>query len=218
MGSSVRDFVKYESNDDNMPKLFYNMSATMKYIHKHDYYIKSFNLSDINIIDTENLSPIQYEKIEKIEEEKEKIINSNIHTLALLQLGAYSKTLDHFNVNFAEKNFEEFELFIPENDIPYLKGTIQRNSPVYYCDFVDARNKREMEKIETVTGKTSSFDGGRQISKSTAVGRAMTDKETEKLYKNSLEDRQAAFTTFLILPLTMILLGIVLSIIALIIH
>ncbi len=218
MGCSVREFLDYEANDDNMPKLFYNMSNTMKYIHNHDYYVKSLNPSEIDILDTDALSPIQYKKLDKIEtEEDRQNINSNIHTLALMQLGAYSRTLDNFNAKFAEENFNEFELFIPENDTPYLRGTVQRNSPVYYCDFVNERNQREIEKLDKELGGNPAVVGGMTKSKATSVGRAMTDKETEKLYRG-LDDKQAAFTTFLILPLTMILLGIILSIITLIIH
>lgn len=214
MGYSVKEWLKYEGHDEAMPKLFYNMSSTLKYIHSNDYYISDFNISDIDINNEETLSPIEYKNIEKIEtEDDRKYIPENIHMLALLQLAAYSKTLDYFNPTFAEQNFSEFELFIPENDIPYLRGAVQRNSPVYYCDFVDARTQREIEKLERETGGIDNSVGGMTKSKSTAVGRAMTDKETEKLYKNSFNDGQSAFTSFLILPLVMILLGVVLSII-----
>ena len=219
MGYNVKDWLKYNSSNEDISRLFYNMSSTMKYIHDNDYYVKSFNLAEIDIINEETLSPIEYKIIKRIEtEEDRKNIPNNIHILALMQLGAYSNTLEYFNPTFAEENFNEFEIFIPEDDIPYLRGAIQRNSPVYYCDFVNARNKREIEQLEKETGGIDTAIGGMSKSKSTAIGRAMTDKETEKLYKNNFDDRQAAFTTFLILPLTMILLGIILSIITLIIH
>lgn len=213
MGYSVKEWLKYDGHDEELPKLFYNMSATLKYIHSNDYYIRDFNISDININNEETLSPIEYKNIEKMEtiEDKEKI-PENIHTLALLQLAAYSKTLAYFNPTFAEQNFQEFELFIPEEDIPYLRGAIQRRSPVYYCDFVNARNQREIERLEKETGGVDSSIGGMSKSKSTAIGRAMTDKETERLYKNTFTDGQSGLTTFLILPLTMILLGVILSI------
>lgn len=218
MGCNVKEWLKYNSNHDDISKLFYNMSFTMKYIHNNNYYIKSFDMSQINIVDEDVLSPIEYKSIEKIVTDSDQVnISNNIHILALMQLGAYSNTLDYFNSKFAEDNFNEFEIFIPENDIPYLRGAVQRKSPVYYCDFVDARNKREIEKMEKEAGGFNSAVGGLTKSKSTAIGRAMSDKENERLYKNKFDDSQAAFTTFLILPLTLILLGIILSIVTLLV-
>lgn len=218
MGCNVKEWLKYNSNHDDMSKLFYNMSFTMKYIHNNNYYINNFDISQIDIVDEDSLSPIMYKNIEKIATENDRDnISNNIHILALIQLGAYSNTLDYFNPKFAEDNFNEFEIFIPENDIPYLRGAVQRKSPVYYCDFVDARNKREIEKMEKEAGGVNSAIGGLTKSKSTAIGRAMSDKENERLYKNRFDDNQSAFTTFLILPLTLILLGIILSIVTLLV-
>lgn len=219
MDVRVKDFLKYEAGEEKYKKLFYNMSTTMKYIHESDYYIRSFDLSEIEIKNIETLTPIQYNKIEKLEENSSNEINNNIYLLALLMIGVYSNTLENFNAQFVKENFNEFELFLPEDDVPYLRGVIQRNSPVYYCDYVVARNQKELEKLEKEVGGMDTAVGGMTKSKSTAVGRAMADRETEKLYNGILSsDRQAAFTSFLILPLTMILLGIIFSIITLIIH
>lgn len=219
MDVRVRDFLKYEASDEQYKKLFYNMSTTMKYIHESDYYIRSFNLSEIEIKNVETLTPIQFNKLEKLEEDNQEEINKNIYILALLMVGVYSNTLDNFNAQFVKDNFNEFELFLPEDDVSYLRGVIQRNSPVYYCDYVVARNQRELEKLEHEVGGMDTTVGGITKSKSTAIGRAMADRETEKLYSGLLSsDKQAAFTSFLILPLTMILLGIIFSIISLIIH
>ena len=213
MGMKLRDWFRQETKEEQLRKMFYNMSSTMKYIHSYDYYISSFNLSEIEINNLETLSPIQYNQLNKMSEEDDsKLINHNIFVLALMQVGAYTNNLDTLNAQFVKENFNEFEMFLPESDIPYLRGVIQRNSPVYYCDYIDEKNKREIEKLEAETGGPTTLEAGRQKSKATAVGTAMADKDTAKLYSN-LEDKQAAFTSFLILPLSMIWLGLLLLLI-----
>ena len=215
MGIKLRDWFQQETNEEKLKKAFYNMSSTMKYIHSYDYYISNFNLSEIEINNPETLSPIQYNQLNKMNEDDDQdIINRNIFILALMQVGVYTNTLNTLNAQFVKENFSEFEMFLPEDDIPYLRGVIQRNSPVYYCDFVDEKNKREIEKLEQEANLSSKETGGMGIQKkkATSIGTAMADKETAKLY-SSLEEKQAAFTNFLILPLAMIWLGLLLLLI-----
>ncbi len=217
MSVTIKNYLKQTIDEETRRKLFYNMSATMKYIHSYDYYISNFNPAEIEIKNIETLSPIQYNYISKMEEENEKLIQQNIEMLALMQVGIYTNTLEYLkasNIVYIKEHFQEFEQFLPEVDVPYLRGVIQRNSPVYYCDFVKEKNKREITKLEEATGVSSNNTKGIGIQKvkATEVGTALADKETEKLYSN-LDDKQAAFTNFLILPIAMILLGGIISVI-----
>lgn len=215
MGIKLRDWFRQETNEEQLKKLFYNMSSTMKYIHSYDYYISNFNPSEIEINNLEKLSPIQYNQLNKMsEEDDQSIIQRDIFVLALMQVGVYTNTLENINAQFVKENFNEFEVFLPEDDVPYLRGVIQRNSPVYYCDYINEKNNREVERLEKEAGVLVGENGGMGIQKkkATAIGTAMADKETAKLY-SSLEEKQAAFTSFLILPLAMIWLGLLLLII-----
>ena len=75
----LRDWFRQETKEEQLRKMFYNMSSTMKYIHSYDYYISSFNLSEIEINNLETLSPIQYNQLNKMSEEDDsKLINHNI--------------------------------------------------------------------------------------------------------------------------------------------
>lgn len=217
MGMKLRDWLKYESNEEQMQKLFYNMSTTMKYIHSYDYYINNFNPSEIEINNSQTLSPIQFNQLNKMENDDDAdLINKNIYILALMQVGVYTHTLDTLNAQFVKNNFQEFEVFLPEDDVAYLRGVIQRNMPVYYCDYVNENNKKKIENLEQEAGidQGVSKGVGIQKTKATSIGVAFADKDTKKLY-SVLDDKQAAFTGFLILPLVMILLGMIILLITL---
>ena len=220
MGVNVRDWLQYNTNEEQVRKLFYNMSTTMKYIHSYNYYISSFNLSEIEIKNTDTLTPIQYNYVNKMSNDDDsEIIKQNIFFLALLQVAVYTNTVDTINANFLKENFRDFEMFLPEIDVAYLRGVIQRYSPVYYCDYVTEKNKKELEKLENELGQVNTVNEGIGIqkSKATLIGTAFADKETQKLY-SSLEDKQAAFTSFMILPIIMILLGFIMIFVIIFMH
>lgn len=208
MGIKVRDWFSYETNEEQLHKLFYNMSVTMKYIHSYDYYISSFNLSEIEIVNPDTLTPIKYNCLDKLEVDDDfEKINRNIYLLALLQVGVYTNTLNNLNEKFIKENFNEFENFLPEKDVSYLRGVIQYNRPVYYCDYVNEKNKREIEALEKEAGVDGSNAIGMKKVKSTSIGVAYADESTQSLY-SSLDEKQSAFVTFLILPILMVMLGV----------
>ena len=79
----------------------------------------------------------------------------------------------------------------------------------------------EFEKLNREIGSNDkgSYSGNvvsMQKAKSTAVGRAMVDRETKNLYSDLVDKKQAAFVSFLIFPVSLILLGILLVVIMLI--
>ena len=153
------------------------------------------------------------------------MINRDIHNLAILQVAAYTDLMDYVRFDdsryeqFLKDSYDEYKSLIPENDERYIDGMINRDSVVYYSDYVDRRNELELEKLQKEVNGGKDIDGGLsrgiQKVKSTSVGSAYSDadKETRDLYSNIMENRQAAFTNFLILPIAMILLGIISSVI-----
>lgn len=215
MGVKLKDWVSSNSNLENMRKLNYNMSKTMKYIHEKGYCIKTFNLKQIEILNLETLSPIQFNTLIKPKSsDLERMKQDDIYNLAFMQIGLYSGILDNLNPRFLKENFKEFEIFLPEEDVPYYRGIITRGARVYYFEYIDEKNKRDIIKLQEETNSSNSKMASFQKSKSTAVGRALADKRTKELY-SSIDKPEAAFVSFLILPIAMIVLGIVLSIIAL---
>lgn len=215
MKVSLKEYYQDPHSFEEMQRLYYNMSTTVKYLHGQEHCVKSFNLSDIEILDSENLSPIRYETVKIPMEQEEQITKEDIYNLAFIQIGIYSNTLDYLKPQFLKENFHLFAEFLPEDDVPYFKGIIERGASVYYCDYVIEKTRRQMESLQKEVGEdqTSSNVNGIQKSKKTMIGSAFADKETRELYSGLDDKRQAAFTNFLILPFVMVVLGIVLSII-----
>lgn len=223
MRINLKDWLESNPDIESRQKLFYNMSRTMNYIHDKDYCIKSFNLKEIEILNTQKLSPIQYNTVVRIPDQyHDDVIKEDIYNLSFIQVGTYSNIrLEDLKPRFLKENFFRFEEYLPEEDIPYLKGVIERGAGVYYYEFVDRRNEKEIEKLNQEIDPNGKGDhslsaNSMQKTKSTAVGRSMVDKETKNLYSDLVDKKQAAFISFLVFPLSLILLGILLVVIMLI--
>ena len=215
MGVKLKDWVSTNPKMEDIRRLNYNMSKTMQYIHNKGYCIKTFNLRQIEILNLETLSPIQYNTLIKPDpKDLVKMQHIDIYNLAFMQIGIYSNMLDNIKPWFLKEQFKEFEGYLPKEDIPYYKGIITNNAHIYYSDYIGLKNERDIARLQEETGTTNDKVVSLQKAKSTAVGRAMADKETRKLY-SPIDKPEAAFVSFLILPIAMIILGIVLSIITL---
>lgn len=226
MKMALKNYLQNNNNDDELQKLFYNMSKTMKYIHSHDYYIDKFNVDNIFINDIEKLTPIQFDELQKIDyDNEEQLIQKNIQNMAMLQVGVYTGLLPYMSFNndkyllFLKENFNAYQELLPISDVRYYNSVIRGDAFVYYSDFKDRSNQLELEELQKELKDSSPLNAGNskgiQKTKATAAGilYAGADKETKKLYENLNDRQQAAFTSFLILPITMILLGVIISII-----
>lgn len=212
MGIKLKEWVKFSHSDEEMTKLFYNMSKTMKYIHTHDHYIKTFNLGEIEILDNKKLAPIQYNTVSKAPKEYlDEIQREDIYNLAFMQIGLYTETLNNLRPQFLKDEFERFTPLLPENDIAYFRGIVTHGARVYYCDYIDEKSRREMVKM----GDSISNDGtqyGFQKTKATASGKNYFDKDIRNLYSD-INKTDAAFVSFLAFPLLVLALGLILSIV-----
>lgn len=208
----LKEYYETQPSTEDMQRLYYNMSTAMKYVHEHDYCIKSFNLSDIEVLDVEKKGPIRYKTVVKMPiTEENQLINEDIYNIAFIQIGIYSGTLNYLKPKFLKENFNMFAEFLPQEDIPYFRGVVESGASVYYCDFVAERTRREVETLQKEVGEGSAM--GIQKKKATSIGSAFTDKDTRNLYRDLDDAKQSAFVSFLILPIAMIVLGIVLSIV-----
>ena len=189
----------------------YNCFFILKYIHERDYFVQTFNTNEIQIVDDNKLSPIQYNTVVQVPKgESEEIKREDIYNLAFMQIGIYSNTLDILKPAFLKEHFDSFTAFLPASDVPYYRGVATRGARVYYSDYIEEKNKREIAKLEEMTGEDDSK--GIQMVKATDAGKAFTDHANDYLYSD-INKPEAAFTTLVIIPVIMIVIGVVLSII-----
>ena len=206
--------------EENMREVFLNMDKAMKYVHNHGYCVKSFSPFEIQVL---NNSPrqIKFNTLLEMPNDftiKEKLKREDIFHSACLQIGLYTNSLRYLKESFLKENFEEFAKNLPQDDVPYYRGVILRGASIYYCEYLAERKKKDLEMLEKEVngdGKNSN----KQLIKSNGNAfreESMTnEKINDNIYRqiNGLKD--AAFVNYLVFPTLILLIGIVISVLAL---
>ncbi len=214
------DGVKFTRSDEELREVFLNGDKSMRYLHDNDFFIESFDPRDIDIVDGDT-NCIRFNEFSKIEHgyEKDSIIQSDIFINACLQIGLYTHTLANLDDKKLKENFDEFATYLPEGDVPYYRGIIQRNASVYLCDFAVEKRNRDLKNLQkelSEDGKDSTFEEPSPVNAD-----ALTNKViNERIYKDLIDKKKtkvfkdAAYVYVLILPAIILSLAIIISLIS----
>lgn len=200
-GMNLREWFSLHDSYDDKRNLFNQLDAKMKYIHEHGYYISDFNLDKIMI----NNNNVDFLKLGSMtNDDYQKLINSNIYTMAFLEIGSYSNCIDFLKPSFLNENFEEFVPFMPKEDVAYYRSVIKGQQYNYfsdYCKYIEAR-----KDVQNNTGNSNTNQ--RTYSKSTAAGKLYSDDKGN--LNNAAYVNIFLLTGFVITTTLVTLLGIIL--------
>ena len=144
------DWVKEHYSDEEKREVFLNMDIALKYIHDHGYCIEQFYPSKIEILNNQP-DHVQFDNIIELSNnisEKSEMIKEDIFNSSLIQIGIYTNTLKHLTPNFLRENFDEIARFLPEGDVPYYRGVVQRGASVYFSEFALEKMNRDLVQLE----------------------------------------------------------------------
>lgn len=243
-GITLEEWFQGLHDDDELREAFINMDLAMKFIHENkDCCIKSFDPKEIRILNN-SLKQIKFNtllKMPKDDYDKKELVKEDIYSAAFLQIAAYMNNVstntynDHsitdflanMKPDFLRQNFDSFTTFIPEKDVPYYRGVIQRGASVYFSSFVAEQKKRDLialeKEVDGGMGQSSSNtatntkQSGKSLIKSNGhwSGDSLIDDNSainSRIYGGPENMDVAAFTKAYVLPIIMIIMGIVLMI------
>lgn len=203
-------------SDEELREVFLNMDLAMKYIHEKDYCIQSFHPKKIEILNN-SLQQIRFDELMEMPnnfDDQKELIHEDIYSSAFLQIAIYLKCLDsidYLNPAFLKENFSEVATFLPEGDVPYYKGVMERGASVYFSSYIAEKKKRDLQVLETEFGEGGN-ERGKSLVKSNGKSISAEDmfdqnkKINESIY-SQLAKQDAAFVHFLIYPTIVILVG-----------
>lgn len=210
------DYISENHSEESMREVFLNMDIALKYIHEHGYCIEIFYPSKIEVID--NMADhIQFDNLMELSKNdavRRQMIKEDVFNSTLIQIGIYTNTLRSLTPEFLKSNFDEIARFLPEGDVPYYRGVVQRGASAYFSDYAVEKMNRDLEKLEK---ELQENEGGNVLQKSNGHsfgGSSLeNDKINDSIYKqiNGLKD--VAFINYLAIP-TIVLVS--LSLIALV--
>lgn len=214
--TTVKDWFREGHTSDEQRELFLYMDFAMKYVHERGYCVATFNPKEIEILNN-STNQIKFNTLLKIPDDdinfQQKLINEDIQNSSTLQIILYSNFPLNTKTDFIKEHFDEFTTFLPEKDVPYYRGVIERGASVYFTEYELERVKRENENLEKEINSISN-DGREQsnIYKKDLYSMFSNDKINNAIYKkinNNLQD--SAFLNILIYPTVIIVLALVLT-------
>lgn len=215
---TLNEWLQGYHTNEQLQDLFVNMDIAMKYIHNQGYYISSFALDRVTLLNHsirqikfQNLEPLPYDI-----SQKKNVVRDNIFMSSVLQIGLYAKCLQHFTMNTIpslKENFREFSIFLPPEDVPYYSGIIEKGASVYYSEYVGERKKRDLQNLEKEVSSNGGESRGKSLVKTngnyTAEDFLPHNEEANEIIYASLAKKEAAFVRALIYPILVFILGIV---------
>lgn len=215
--------------EDDLHTLFVNMDSAMKYIHEKGFCIGSFNPTKVEILD-DSLQKIKFDYLIPMDTDsplvKKEYVKEDIGRSALLQIGIYSNCLQYLTPDFLQDNFKQFETFLPERDIPYYKGVVERNAGVYFVDYTEERRKRDLEDLEKEVGgdANSGHEASNSINKTRVYSNghsvlgnydSTNSKINDSIYGNLKKMSDSAYISFLVVPFIVGILGFIFTLLVL---
>lgn len=210
---SLKSWIDYFRDEEEMKEIFLNMDRALKYIHEHGYCIQTFDPNCIEILN-DSLNQIRFSELMKMPDdsvEQRKIVKEDIYNSSFIQIGLYTNCLSYLKKDFLKSNFDGFATFLPENDVPYYRGVIERGASVYLCEYVAERTKRDLATLEKeLNGENvKTVDNVSQYNPS-----GVNDQINDAIYKHINSKRSdAAFVTTLIFPTLVLSLTMILALI-----
>lgn len=212
---TLKDWLRQSHTTEEYQSLFLVMDMTMHYIHNKGYGILTkrgrdgypeLDTNKVRIMTGGNLR-VLFSDIDVVDPNYQKqLVRDNIYSNAYTAIKAYSNFNEELNHKFLKDNFKEFELFLPEEDIPYYRGIIERDASVYYAEYVQKRLEKEIEKEG---GALAGQARGNSLSKSTEIGRAIASQ-----YSQLDNNNVAAFVHLYIFPAIIVSLSLLIPLIA----
>lgn len=226
---SLDEWLQFNSDTEKRRNLFINMSSSLKYIHNRGYYVSSFLPTNIDVLDGAT-SQVRFNELDIMPDDykiKTDIVRQNIFDTAFLQIGIYTDCLPYLRRDFLVDNFDEFSTFIPSTDIPYYRGVIQRGANVYLVDFCNELRNRELAALGASLGDNNNQSSNVGINQSNGKGNKILNKSNGKSILSddqysSIYDlnktKDAAFVSFLLIPLFVSAFGIIFTVLAWLLH
>lgn len=200
--STLSEWIREHHSEEEMRDVFLNMDIALKYIHDHGYCIEVFYPTRIEILN-DRPDYIQFVNLMELSKDpvtRRNMIKEDVFNSALIQIGFYTNTIRSLTPEFLRSNFDELARFLPEGDVPYYRGVVQRGASVYFNEFAYEKMNRDLENLEA---QIQESDGGRPLAKTASrveTEPLSNDRINDSIYKqiNGLKD--VAFISYLLIP------------------
>lgn len=215
---TLNDWITLHNSVDEKREIFLNMDRSLKYIHEHDFCVRTFFKNDFNDMLIYNItvlnndpSYVKFESIMPLPKDivkKEQMKREDILVSGLIQVCSYvGIPLNRLNLQFLKDNFDSFSQFLPSDDVPYYRGIIVRGSSVYYCEYMKEKSNHNLEKLDSGLQENDGSGKGKSLIKMSNNRidlENVNDLKNSQIYRKDIGISDGAFINYLLLPTILI--------------
>ena len=199
---TLLEWVREHHSEEELREVFLNMDIALKYIHEHGYCIEIFHPNCIEVLN-EQPDHIQFVNLMELSNDqtnRKEMIREDIFNSSLIQIGLYTNTFRSLTPEFLRSDFDEIAKFIPEGDVPYYRGVVQRGASVYFSEYALEKMNRDLDALNKQIQETEGKPMNNGVSEHHEIEPLSNDSINDKIYKqiNGLKD--AAFIGYLLIP------------------
>ena len=216
---TLSEWISRHHSEEEMRSIFLNMDRALKYIHDHGYCIDVFYPTEINVLNDDDRY-IQFKKLVELSKDYElakEMKKEDIYRSSVIQVGLYTNSLNYLNPEFLKEQFDSFAQFVPQDDVPYYRGVIQRGASVYLCEYNLEKQKRDLEDMQKQLGDID--ESNRKAIEATPSDDVITNKKVNDLIYRQINGMgDAAFLNIAIVPIAILIIMCILMCIMLVIN
>ncbi len=230
---TLNEWYELHYDEDGILPLKLGMDSAMRYIHEKGFYITSFDPNSIHILNG-SYQQIKFDNLAIADGsngmQKRDIVRENISDLSDIGVGIHCHFPNQLYINkeFLKNNFDMFEIYLPERDVPYYKGIFERSAGVYYNDYIMEKRRRDLAELEKEVNGTStdysngnSFGMGNALVKSNGHSLLGNNDPTNRKINDGIYNQlgrkndNAAYVSFFIVPFIVAMIGVIFAILVL---
>lgn len=230
---TLNEWYELHYDEDSILPLKLGMDSAMRYIHEKGCYITSFDPNNIHILNG-SYQQIKFDNLAIADGsngmQMRDIIRNNISDLSDIGVGIHCHFPNQIYINkaFLKDNFDMFEIYLPEGDVPYYKGIFERGAGVYYNDYVMEKRRRDLEELEKeVNGTSADYSNSNSLGMGNALvksnGHSLLGKPdlTNKKINDGIygqlgrKNDNAAYVSFFIVPFIVAMIGVIFAVLVL---
>ena len=119
------------------------------------------------------------------------MIREDLFNSTLIQVGIYTNTLKNLTPEVLKDYFDDLSKFVPDGDVPYYRGIVQRGASVYFSEYASEKSYRDLVQLEK---QVSESEGKKEVLDFNLQKTNLSnDAINETIYRKISVRKEAAF-------------------------
>lgn len=207
---TLRQWLDTKPDMETEREMYLYGDMALNYLNDNGISVESFDPEDILLVDGD-IKKVKFEQL-SLNSDYNKL-KDNLFNYAKFGIRMYLDYFDYLDDGFLRSKFDEFVFGLPQDDVNYFKGVIQRGSFVYFNEFDFELSKKKLKELSAEEEIDLSSLSKPNNNANNILVYGENPKEMVGASRSKVRTRDAAFVEFMYYPVMVsLVLGVILLI------